>query len=508
MTFPAPDLTNRPGAFPIPGLVDRATVDRLAGTVVNDQLEAGLKDLDQVRGLNDQAAAYYDGDIQEVFASARLRRAMARSGIKFRFNFAKTPVDSLTDRLEIAAVRSTNPGAAAALTRTWEVNQLDLEAPNIHRRAGEFGDAYVIVWPRDTDTDLPDDGVDADASPADVGIYYNSPDCVRLFYDQEAPLRKEYAIKRWQRADKRYRVDLLYADRIERYLSRADGKGEHAADYERHIVDWEDGGTGGTVPVWPADNPFGEVPVFHFRNDRPYGQPEHRGFYGPQDAINKLVISHMAGVDYQSFPQRYALIEADGDTSEAADVDEDDFAVQVGGEDGASSTGGDEARSQFTSDPGSVWMMKGVKGVGQFETADPDAFLKPMERYLRFGAQICTTPLRMFDYERAQLPSGQSQVQADGPFVKKVRNRQLSYGGTWRDLFTFALRVMGISGVDVSVLWAPPHTVDDEAGWKTIILKIEAGVPFGQAMREAGYTSDEVDEWAAQREAKDDGDGD
>jgi len=118
-----------------------------------------------------------------------------------------------------------------------------------------------------------------------------------------------------------------------------------------------------------------------------------------------------------------------------------------------------------------------------------------MERYLRFGAQICTTPLRMFDYERAQLPSGVSQVQADGPFVKKVRNRQLSYGGTWRDLFAFALRVMGITGVDVSVLWAPPHTVDDEAGWKTIILKIEAGVPFGQAMREAGYTEDEVKSW-------------
>jgi len=492
MTFPAPDLVA--GAFHSPGLVDRTTVDRLAGTVVNDQLEAGLKDLDRTRVSNGEAAAYYDGDIGEVFASARLRRAMARSGIKFRFNFAKTPVDALTDRLEIAAVRSTNARASEALARLWEVNQLDLEAPNVHRRAGEFGDAYAIVWPRDTDQPEPDDG--DDGPPADVGVYYNSSDCVRLFYDPEDPLRKWYAIKRWQRADKRWRVDLLYADRIERYLSRADSKGKRTADYERHVVDWEDDGAGGMVPVWPADNPFGEVPVFHFRNDRPYGQPEHKGFYGPQDAINKLVISHMAGVDYQSFPQRWALIEGDSDTSEAADVDEDEFAVTVPGDEaGTSTTGGGEARSQFNADPGSVWMMRGVKGVGQFDVADPDAFLKPMERYLRFGAQICTTPLRMFDYERAQLPSGQSQVQADGPFVKKVRNRQLSYGGTWRDLFAFALRIMGITGVDVSVLWAPPHTVDDEAGWKTILLKIEAGVPFDQAMREAGYTEDEIKSW-------------
>jgi len=239
------------------------------------------------------------------------------------------------------------------------------------------------------------------------------------------------------------------------------------------------------------------VPVFHFRNDRPYGQPEHKGFYGPQDAINKLIVSHMAGVDYQSFPQRWALIEGDGDTSEAADVDEDEFTFRIDGEDGTSTTGtrDSEGRSQFSSDPGSLWYMTGVKGVGHFEIADPDVFLKPMERYLRFGAQITTTPLRMFDYERAQLPSGQSQSQADGPFVKKVRNRQLSYGGEWQDLFTFALRIMGIEDIEVMVLWAPPQTVDDADGWQTIGLKLAAGVPFDQVMREAGYQDDEIKTW-------------
>lgn len=43
------------------------------------------------------------------------------------------------------------------------------------------------------------------------------------------------------------------------------------------------------------DNPYGVIPVFHLRTDRPYGEPCHRGFYGPQDTVNKLIIGHMAG---------------------------------------------------------------------------------------------------------------------------------------------------------------------------------------------------------------------
>jgi len=467
--------------------------------VANEDLGTGLTALGKKVEENTRAASYYEGSVPEAFTSARLRRAMSRSGVKFVFNFANTPVDALTDRLEIAAVKTNSTNVTQLLVELWKVNKLDLEAPNIHRRAGEFGDAYVMVWPRDDMPPIPEDGDDpASLGPDDVGIYYNSSDTVRLFYRTENPLKKSHAIKRWQLEGKRWRVDLLYPHWIERYISKPDTKGANVEDYERYIIDFEyDELTGEQYPIWPVENPYGEVPVFHFRNDRPYGQPEHKGFYGPQDAINKLIISHMAGVDYQSFPQRYALLEADKDSSEAADVDEDEFTFRIDGEDGTSTTGtrDGEGRSQFSSDPGSLWYMTGVKGVGQFEIADPDVFLKPMERYLRFGAQICTTPLRMFDYERAQLPSGQSQSQADGPFVKKVRNRQLSYGGEWQDLFTFALRIMGIEDMEVMVLWAPPQTVDDADGWQTIGLKLAAGVPFEQVMREAGYQEDEIKTW-------------
>lgn len=57
---------------------------------------------------------------------------------------------------------------------------------------------------------------------------------------------------------------------------------------------------------------YGAVPVFHFRTREPYGRPEHRGTFGPQNAITKLSATLMATVDYQAFPQRYALMQARG----------------------------------------------------------------------------------------------------------------------------------------------------------------------------------------------------
>jgi hypothetical protein len=462
------------------------------GPVVATDLGDGLEALQQTLPSYMRAEEYYGGDVPEVFASARMRWAMRRTGMSFKFNFAKTPVDALTDRLEISAVTSSNPNITAELADLWEDNQLDLEAPNIHRKAGQYGDAYVIVWPAeepDDDSYAPegtDLGVQIVEATPNIGIYYNSPENCRMLYDAENPLKKRLFIKRWQLPrTKQWRVDLLYSDRIERYISQVGKRGDEAAEYISY--------TDAPGDEWPMPNPFGAIPAFHFRNDRPYGNPEHYGFYGPQDAINKLIMLHMAGADYQSFPQRYAMVKDESDTTEPADLAEDEFAFPIPGT-GDTVPVGREARSTLTSDPGSFWNLKGVDGVGQFDVADPDVFMRPITMYLKSGAQITTTPLHYFD-PGGDAPSGESLRTAEAPFVKKVRNRQLSYGATWRDVMLFALHCMGIDGVDVAISWSPAHTVDDLAGWQTNEVKAALGVPRRQLLLDAGYTSDQVDEW-------------
>lgn len=469
-------------------------------------LACALAELDKALPGYQKAQDYYDNTMGEFFASIRARRAMARTGAAFRFGFAKTPVDAVAERLEISSITTTDDTVNAQLQDMWEDNQLDLEMPNILKRACEYGDAYVIVWPSAVDDEGEDDAdgysgdtdttFEGENAPAvidtdddglmNVDIFYNSPMCCRLMYDPERPLKKAFGIKKWVLSStKQVRVDLYYRNRIERYISPKGKTSIKAGD----LLPFTDDGQGDELGV--IENPFGEIPIFHFRTDRPYGTPEHKPFYGAQDAVHKLIVSHMSGVDYQAFPQRYALMNDDADTGEASNNDEDVFAFAL--DTGATSRPAD-AQSQLTADPGSFWQLKNMKSVGQFDEADPKTFLEPMAAYLKFGATLSNTPMRLFDYS-VQLPSGASQVQLEGPFIKKVLNRMLSFGATLRELTTFALKIAGYPGAKVVVNWKPPATVDDLVGWQIVGEKIAHGMPPRQAFLEAGRTAEQVDEW-------------
>lgn len=436
------------------------------------------------------AQNYYDSRTQEAFSSIRMRRAIARTGLGFRFGFAAIPVDAVSNRLELAGVSSEDPIVQETLDALWEHNELEFEVPNALLRAGEFGDSYLIAWP----------AADAEGSgsgPYDkIDVHYNSPLTTRIFYDEENPRVKKYAAKMWQ-VGQRYRLDLYYDDRIECYVSRGEANtvtGQLAPvkssrdNWQRYI----DPNAPDDEQDWPITNPFGEIPVFHLRNQRPYGKPEHYGFFGPQDAINKLIMSHMASVDYQAFPQRYALEMTGSDSSEPAESDEDEFSFSM--QTGKTGVAGSDTRSQLNADAGNVWWLKGVSEVGQFEQADPTVFTAPMMTYLEFGAQITTTPSRMFTVSGI-TPAEGTQRMLEGPFVKKVRDRQRSYGAELRKLLIFCLSAMGHADPDVAALWAPAEVINDQAGLAVLSGKASLGVPRHQLLQEAGYTVTQVNSW-------------
>mgnify|MGYP000243559394 FL=1 len=247
--------------------------------------------LDQIIDKRDKymvSEAYYEGANDEVFTHQRWYRLFRHertrfSGVTpFRFNFSKTVVDAVLNRLEIAQVETTTPAGDEYINKIWEQTDLKLDMNEIHRNALVYGDCYAIVWP-----DM----------EGNLAIDYNSPMTTTLVYDQENPRIKSYATKMWQVTDtsdrKVIKINMYYADRIEKY----EGLGE---------IDSLNG-----VPnlqlTEVVTNPWNEIPVFHFRTNKPYGRPEHADAFGPQDAINKLISTHMMTVDYQGAPQRYAL---------------------------------------------------------------------------------------------------------------------------------------------------------------------------------------------------------
>lgn len=451
----------------------------MAGTA---DLVNAFADLCAARPGYAKAEAYFDGDVDEIYASDKVARLLAKSNLDEldAINFARIPVTAVTDRLHITAITTGNDDADEDIKALIKRNQLDEELPGLHTRGCSQGDAYLMVWPTLNDA----------GEVEDVDMLVNGAATVRIIYDDENPLRKKLAIKSWTIGygkDMLIRADLYYpappgetVGRIERWV----WQGRHRGKQDK----WQPYTDDGQDAVLP--NPWGEIPFFHYRTGRPYGRPEHYAAYGPQALINKLVVSHAATVDFQSLPQRYGLIDPTVDQSGMQGAD---FDAESPYDDGADPEDSSNP-SQLRNDPGELWLLQGLKGVGQFEAANPQVYLAPFDRYVKAMAQVTGTPFSEFD-STGDAISGKARQEARASQTARVQARQRSFGATHGDAFEFALRLLGYDDTDVTVRWQPADYRDDSEGWATTNAKIEAGVPRERALVETGCPPELVEGW-------------
>lgn len=434
---------------------------------MTDDLTAAVTAIDAAAPAYEKAESMYCGEVDEVFASTRIKRILNDSSTEYRINLARRVVDAVLDRVRILTISiPDNPdGTRRLIEEFWTPNRVARLVKQVHRGALKFGDAYLFVWDGETDNS--------------ARAYYNSPLGVRAFYDVDNPSEMSYVAKKWetgQGKDKRTRANLYYRDRIERYISREGARGDKSEDFEQ-LPD--------EAGAWPIPNPYDQIPVFHFRTDDPYGRPEHYDAYGPQNAINKLVATHMSSADFQGFPQRWRLRNVT--TTDLAGFMDND---EVEGE--------PDDVSDLQAGPGTVWDLNDTKAVGQFDAADPEAFLKPLNFYARAMSATTATPLRFLE-PSGNHPSGESLRADDAPLSEKIGDRQTWFNDEWHSFFVFVLQIMNIAGRTVDIQWKPTQIVQDAEGWKTLQAKLEAGVPFKVVMREAGYDPQLVDQWDRDR---------
>jgi hypothetical protein len=189
--------------------------------------------------------------------------------------------------------------------------------------------------------------------------------------------------------------------------------------------------------------------------------------------INKLVATHMNTIDYQGAPQRYALTGA-GVDAESDAFDEDDAER--------------ENIDSLRNGPGELWYLKGVNQVGQFAPADSATFTDPMQVYTRAMASSTDTPMHYFE-RGGNVPSGEALRTAEAPLLKKVADRQASFGSTWRDVYRFALEMEGVKA-DVQIKWKPIESMDSLDAWEVATRKKLVGVTPFQIFLEMGYDAE------------------
>lgn len=444
-------------------------------------LEDALQEMRKARPAYDKAEQYDEGPVDEVFVAPKLRWVMRESGINFQEIMGGTVIDAVSNRLTITSVQPAEENQAVdeALSAFDKANLMTLVRPQLVRNTLKFGDYYLFAWQTETG----------------VRVIPVDPRQARLLYGDDDPTLPSLGIRRWVLKNRHVRVDLAYRDHIESYISAGPNPN---ATQNTEFVPYQVPGNDSHI----VEHQFGRPPLFHFSTGLPgeYGTPEHRGFYATQDILLKLALGHMAAVDYTAIPQRYAIMAADYDTSEAEDQDAAQYYYDQPVP--TPRVREREALSNLRANPGSLWYQRGVTAFGQFDPADPAAFISPATHHLQIGATITSTPLHFFEgMAGGSLPSGESLKVAMEPLIAKCRDRQATFDHGMRDFYGSILTVLGFAGAEVVLRWAPVEPTNESETWSVARDKQAAGVPVDVTLSEAGYDEDTVDQWQRENAA-------
>jgi hypothetical protein len=436
-------------------------------------LEQALREITRNAPGYKKAYQYWRGNFAEVHASPNLKRILAQAGSsEYNVSIGKRVVAAVTDRLEITSI-DVDDSATEALEALSKANQLDIKLPQLFQKTIMYGDMYVTVWPEPDE-----DGVE---------MVLRSPETMRAFYDPENEDKLLFMALTWCQPDKRRRVTLFYADRIERYISRKTEQGVTSLDAK----DYQPWTSADDPDAWFETHEYGQIPAFHFRTDTPYGISELEDVYGAQNLLTKQVATLAAATEGYGYPLRAALSKAGtlGDRSAATGWD-DQRNVPAGSQLNSRQVG-----PAIKSNPGDLIKLTDTDSLVSLPPADVNNFVQPIELALTLVNTVSGKNVYSHNASRADA-SGIAQQERDRPLVKIVEAYQRLLGATLTDALEFALMIMGAVDVDVTIEWSEAQLTDDIASAQTAIAKQSAGVPQDETLVEMGYLTKQVQEWS------------
>ena len=380
---------------------------------------------------------YADGNQPLVYSTNRLKEAFNNISAKFSQNWMSVVIDSALDRLTYNGWATKTKAITDKLQQIFEDHELVQDAYDIHRSASITRESFAIAW-KDSD--------------GEIEFNYNDPRLCHMFYKADNPKKQDFACK-WYRDDNIWRMILYYRDRLEYYRTNP----------SKNLVN----GIPSTVnkfmpdPDIPfADNPYGEIPVFHFYISK-NSKGDLYNIITLQDAINKHFSDMMAVGEFATMKQRYVITDADTLSLKNA--------------------------------PNEIWQLPVGSSAGQFEATPLNNFLDPIDKIANSIAIISRTPKHYF-YSAGAGISGEALLAMEAPLTKKVDQRKASFSATWRRIGQFLLKLNGVEYPlsDIDVVWEPSHSVQPKTEADTVKTWVESGVPLKTALSWAGKTDEEI----------------
>lgn len=411
-------------------------------------IEKAIKQLKANQSQYSKPTRYYDGDHELQFATEKFKNAFGSLFREFSLNCCPAVVEALRDKLIVTEFSIETGNARKAATDAWQIwqeNRMGVRAGEIHKEAIKNGDAYAIVW------------VDPERK---VTIYPNKAASCTVLYDEETPGKILWGAKYWTTVDKKIRLNMFYADRIEKYVTKKKAENGQIPEHKDFVPFTDEG------PDMIA-NPYGVVPIFHFANNADigmFGRSELRDVIPVQDALNKSVLDMLVAMEFASYRQRWAS---------GIEIEYDDNGAAI---------------PPFKAGIERLWITEnGEAKFGDFEATDLEQFLKVKDSFRIDFATVSGTPLYYFMQTGANFPqSGESYRRSETRFINKVRDRQGAFGAVWEEVIEFALRIEN-KQARVFAKWEEPENLSEKETLDNLMVKKSLGVNDEQLWMEAGY---------------------
>lgn len=395
----------------------------------------------------DQKWNYYDGRQDLKYSSSKLKEIFHGLDANFTENWCAVVVDSVLDRLQLRDLTVPDDEAATKTLRALrEQSGLVDDEDAIHESLCVVGEAFVLAW--------------ADEATG-VQAFHNDARLCHAEYDSANPRRLRFAAKWWDESGVK-RLNLYYPDRIEYYATKREFKQGEMPD-ERAFQPW------GDEPA--ALNPFGVIPLFHFRSSQRKPVSQLDNVLPVQDMLNQLTAAMMVAAEFGAFPQRYVISES--------------------------------GIANLQNNPNAIWDLvaagKDMQATqaGQFAATDLNNYLVALNKLAADIGIISRTPRHYF-YAQGGDPSGEALIAMEAPLNRKVVRLQGAFSPAWRDLGAFLLLLAGepMPSQRIWVNYEPPQTVQPMTDAQIVQTLAQAGMPLQTILRDRGWTDADLQEMA------------
>lgn len=404
----------------------------------------------------DMLYRYYDGLQPLVYSSEKLREIFSGLDARFTVNWCAIVINSVLDRMELRAVTVPSDDATTqALVGLREQSGLVDDEHSIHEDVCVTGEAFVLAWPNE--------------ETGAIEAFHNDSRLCHAEYDGANPRKMRYAAKWWPEADG-VRLTLYYPDRMEYYATNRAYKPGETPD-AKAFIPWD--GYGDPVVA----NPYGVLPMFHFRSSRRGPQSQLTNVIEPQDMINKLTADMMVAAEFGAFRQRYVI-------SQAGIVN-------------------------LQNNPNAIWDLVAADkdsqptSVGEFSPTDLANYLGAINKFAQDIGVITSTPRHYF-YSQGGDPSGEALIAMEAPLNKKVERLQATLEPTWRDLYSFLAYLGGLQVPSQSIYAAyeESETVQPKTTAEIRELSVRAGMPLTTVLRDEGWDEEDLAQMEEDKQAE------